>query len=84
MAGVWIIGEYGDVLIDGGNFEDEDTQMEVKRLFYFFSAVNTWKLVMIVMALFFFCYRSLMLRWLAYWNRFSWVLTQINLLVNMF
>ncbi|ORZ25506.1 adaptin N terminal region-domain-containing protein [Absidia repens] len=28
LAGVWIIGEYGDVLIDGGNFEDEDTQME--------------------------------------------------------
>jgi AP-1 complex subunit gamma-1 len=29
LAGVWVIGEYGDVLIDGGSFEDDDTQMEV-------------------------------------------------------
>jgi hypothetical protein len=31
LAGVWIIGEYGDVLIEGGLFEYEDTQMEVKK-----------------------------------------------------
>ncbi|KAI9302606.1 adaptin N terminal region-domain-containing protein [Cunninghamella echinulata] len=29
LAGVWVIGEYGDILVDGGNFEDEDSQMEV-------------------------------------------------------
>lgn len=29
LAGVWVIGEYGDVLISGGSFEDEDTIKEV-------------------------------------------------------
>ncbi|KAI8333539.1 adaptin N terminal region-domain-containing protein [Chlamydoabsidia padenii] len=28
LAGVWVIGEYGDVLIDGGSFDDDNTQME--------------------------------------------------------
>ncbi|CAO3629130.1 unnamed protein product [Cunninghamella blakesleeana] len=29
LAGVWVIGEYGDILIDGRNFEDEDVNVEV-------------------------------------------------------
>ncbi|KAI8073286.1 adaptin N terminal region-domain-containing protein [Gongronella butleri] len=29
LAGVWVIGEYGDILISGGTFEDDDTQIEV-------------------------------------------------------
>jgi len=31
LAGVWVIGEYGDVLISGGSFEDEDTIKEVSE-----------------------------------------------------
>ncbi|ORX54913.1 Adaptor protein complex AP-1 gamma subunit [Hesseltinella vesiculosa] len=29
LAGVWVIGEYGDILIGGGSFEDEDKPIEV-------------------------------------------------------
>ncbi|KAF7732762.1 clathrin associated protein complex large subunit [Apophysomyces ossiformis] len=31
LAGVWVIGEYGDVLIGGGTFEDEETTLEVSE-----------------------------------------------------
>jgi AP-1 complex subunit gamma-1 len=31
LAGVWVIGEYGDVLISGGSFEDEDVIKEVSE-----------------------------------------------------
>lgn len=30
LAGVWVVGEYGDVLIGGGTFEDEESMLEVK------------------------------------------------------
>lgn len=30
LAGVWTIGEFGDVLLQGGNFEEEDLVREVK------------------------------------------------------
>ncbi|CAG8582449.1 15939_t:CDS:10, partial [Dentiscutata erythropus] len=29
LAGVWVIGEYGDILIKGGNFEEEELVKEV-------------------------------------------------------
>ncbi|KAI9263434.1 adaptin N terminal region-domain-containing protein [Phascolomyces articulosus] len=29
LAGVWVIGEYGDVLVSGGDFEDENKTIEV-------------------------------------------------------
>ncbi|KAI9280210.1 adaptin N terminal region-domain-containing protein [Umbelopsis sp. AD052] len=31
LAGVWVIGEYGDVLVSGGNFEDDDVMKEVSE-----------------------------------------------------
>ena len=31
LAGVWTIGEFGDVLLQGGNFEEEDLVREVKE-----------------------------------------------------
>ncbi|KAI7885398.1 Adaptor protein complex AP-1 gamma subunit [Lichtheimia hyalospora FSU 10163] len=29
LAGVWVIGEFGDVLVNGGNFEEDNKPMEV-------------------------------------------------------
>jgi AP-1 complex subunit gamma-1 len=29
LSGVWIIGEFGDVLLQGGNFEEEELVREV-------------------------------------------------------
>ncbi|KAG0187094.1 clathrin associated protein complex large subunit [Apophysomyces sp. BC1034] len=31
LAGVWVVGEYGDVLIGGGSFEDEEATLEVSE-----------------------------------------------------
>ncbi|CAM0137536.1 unnamed protein product [Umbelopsis sp. WA50703] len=31
LAGVWVIGEYGDILVSGGSFEDEDVIKEVSE-----------------------------------------------------
>lgn len=30
LAGVWVIGEYGDILVQGGNYEEEELAKEVK------------------------------------------------------
>ena len=29
LAGVWVIGEYGDILVRGGNYEEEELAKEV-------------------------------------------------------
>ncbi|CAO3673785.1 unnamed protein product [Umbelopsis ramanniana] len=31
LSGVWVIGEYGDVLVSGGNFEDDNVMKEVSE-----------------------------------------------------
>jgi len=35
LAGVWVIGEYGDILVQGGNYEEEELAKEVscQRIF---------------------------------------------------
>lgn len=33
LAGVWIIGEYGDILVGGGNYEEEELAKEVRDHF---------------------------------------------------
>lgn len=30
LAGVWVIGEYGDILVQGGNYEEEELAKEVR------------------------------------------------------
>lgn len=37
LAAVWVIGEFGDVLLQGGNFEEEDLVREVSIDYIIFS-----------------------------------------------
>lgn len=30
LSGVWVIGEYGDILVSGGSYEEEELAKEVK------------------------------------------------------